>query len=314
MKKLLLSLITSGAALYVSAQSPTMDFEAWTGAAAAIEPTGWVSGNAVTVFPFSNPQSVFRTISPDIHGGVNAMRVTSVALTNNPAPGQLPNPIGLCATGTISFSPLGIEFGYPYTSRPGMVSFWYKYTPNGADSAGLFMALTKWNISTSKRDTIAIGYWITKTTVSTFTQQDVSLTYSLTSIPDSATLIFSSTSLFNTNYSLCMTCGKTGSSLWVDDITFSGWIGIDEHSASNNASVYPNPANNYINIAADATEASFVIVYDAAGKKVVSTAMNGTNRKEAVINTSSLAAGLYSYQILDKDGISLIRGKFSVLR
>jgi hypothetical protein len=310
--------LISGAYFYASAQ-PTWDFDtpAWTGSGASTEPAGWISENAAVLPPlYNNPQSVFRATTPDIHGGTYAMKLTSVTMTSNPAPGQLPNPIGLAATGVVNLSPPSLKFGFPYASRPNMISFWYKYSPMASDTAECFVSL--WNGVT--HDTIAYGFWKTGATVGTYTQQNITLTYDpsfSTEFPDSMAVIFSSTILFNANYSLCMNCGQAGSNLYVDDITFSGWNGINEHPAANDVIVYPNPASAYVTIIADVNEASSVIVYDVTGKAVSSAslnqAMNGMNRKESVVNASALSSGVYSYSIADKNGISLRNGKLSIV-
>ena len=325
MKKIFLSLSISGAFTYASAQSTTLDFETWSGAGANTAPSGWVSENAAVLPPlYNNPQSLFQATSPDIHGGANAMKIISVKMVKNPAPGKLPDPIGLAATGIVNLSPPGLVFGYEYAARPNTVAFWYKYAPSGVDSAGFFVALTKWNTATSKRDTIAIATWNTNATVSTFSQMTLTLTYLLPSIPDSAALIFSSTALINANYSLCMTCGKAGSTLWVDDITFNGWNGVYEYPGSEGVILYPNPvrmdsygANNIINVSVDGNDAVSAIVYDATGRVVASSSLfepSGLNRKGGTINTSSLSSGMYSYSIIDKSSRALRSGKFSVLK
>src|ERR1051326_60517 len=318
MKKILLSLFISGAFVYASAQQPTWDFETWTGSGTSINPSKWISENHAIIPPiYNNPQSVFQATSPDIHGGTYAMKLSSVTMTSNPAPGQLPNPIGLAGTGTVSISPPKLIFGIPYTSRPNSMSFWYKYTPSAPDTAQCLVSL--WNGVT--HDTIAYGFWKSGTAVGSYSQQTITLVYNpaySTEMPDSMAVVFSSTILFNPNYSLCMNCGKAGSDLYVDDITFSGWNGINEHPSSNDVIVYPNPASDYATIIADVNEAYSVNAYDLTGRKISSAnfyqMMSGMNRKETTFNTSSLSAGIYSLSIIDKNGNVIRNGKFSVVK
>jgi hypothetical protein len=322
MKKLILSVITSASSLCLFAQTPTMDFESWTGTGTGVAPSGWVSENVAIIPPiYNNPQSVFNATSPDNHGGTSAMKIVSVAMTTNPAPGKLPDPVGLAATGKVNLSPPSLQFGFGSSSRPVSVSFWYKYAPAGSgDTGGFFIALTSWNTSTNKRDTVANALWTTTAAAASYTQQTVTLNYySTTLIPDSMALIFSSTNLFNTNFSLCMNCGKPGSTMWVDDITFTGWNGINENLNTEGVTLFPNPANESVNISVNAlTDAFEVKAYDATGRIVSTTPLslsNGTmNSKSSVINTSAFASGLYSYSIVDKSGHALRAGKFSVVR
>ena len=308
MKKILLSLSITALSAGAFAQTTTWDFEAWTGN----EPTGWISENELMLL--GNPQSCFKESVPaNVHSGSFSMNLLSVTMTNNPG-NSLPNPIGLAAPGKlVSFVP---KFGIQYTARPNAVDFWYKYTPVLGDTAEFLITL--WNSATG--DTLAAGYWKTGATVSTYASQTVTLTYNpafSTEFPDSMALTFSSTKLFNPDYSLCLNCGAAGSNLWVDDINFTGWNGINEHPSSNNVIVYPNPSTNYANIIADVAEAASVNIYDVTGKMVSSSSLEQTvnmiNRKEGVINTSKFSAGIYSYSILDKSGTSLRNGKFSVV-
>lgn len=313
MKKLFLSLSLSCAAVCAFAQTPTWNFEGWTGSGPVIEPIGWVSGNVLTMIP-GNKQSVFQAIAPDIHGGTYAMKIVTVDVVINPDPTTTPDPIGFVATG--SFSGVTLKGGFPYTVRPASAELWYKYAPSGVDTASFFMWLTKWNATTVSRDTIAWGYWKTSATVSAFTNTGpLTLVYNAafpTTLPDTAGVIFSATG------SGCLTCGNIGSTLWVDDITFSGWNGINEHPSSNGVIVFPNPANEYVTIIADVYDASSVIAYDVTGKIISSTAlkqtMSGISRKEGVINTSTFSAGLYSYAVFDARGNTLRNGKFNVVR
>ena len=301
----------AGTYMYVSAQ-PTWDFETWSGAGASTEPSGWISENELTVV--GNPQSAFKeTTAANVHGGAASMKLVCVTMTN-PIAG-LPNPIGLAAPGKLTgFKP---KFGMPYTGRPASVDFWYKYTPVSGDFTEFLVIL--WNSTT--QDTLGSGYWTTGTAANNYTSQVVTITYNpaySAELPDSMALTFSSSKLFNPDYSFCSNCGKAGSTLWVDDVTFSGWNGINEHPASNNIVAFPNPANDHITIIADVAEATTAVAYDATGRMISSVALNqvltGITRKEGTISTSNLSSGLYVYSITDKNGNSLRTAKFNVVR
>lgn len=313
MKKQILFLLISGASFIGFAQT-TMNFESWTGSGAAIEPAGWISENALT--GIGNAQSAFRDTAPNIHAGTYALKLVSVDMFINPAPASLPDPIGLAATGNLAGTAL--KFGFPYTGRPTMADFWYKYAPTSSgDTASFFLAL--WNGTTG--DTVSYGFWKSGTAVSSYTQQSVVLTHDpahLNVTPDSMAIIFSSTRLFNPDYSFCLNCGKAGSILWVDDITFSGTSGIKENLHADGVTLFPNPASESLNISVDALDAAFsVSAFDATGRIISTTALSssaGMNSKSAVINTSGLSTGLYSYIVNNKKGTSLRAGKFSVVR
>jgi hypothetical protein len=306
MKKLLLATIISGASFCAFAQA-TWDFESWTGT----EPSGWISENELMLL--GNPQSAFQETDPThVHGGTKALKLVSVA---NSVAG-LPNPIGLAAPGRlVSFAP---KFGMPFTSRPASVDFWYQYAPTAGDSAEFLIFLR----NSSTGDTIGFGHWTKGTTVTGYTSQTVPLTYNpahLAELPDSMALTFSASKLFNPNYTMCMNCGKLGSILWVDDVTFNGWNGINEHPSSEGVVLYPNPATDHVTIAVDALNDAFAVrAFDVTGKLVATAPLalsnSAINRRSGVINTFDLSTGLYSYSVLDKNGVALRAGKFSVVK
>lgn len=313
MKKILLSALFCGASLLIFAQ-PTMNFEMWSGSGTVIAPSGWVSANVLTAFP-SNPQSVFKD-STIVHGGKYSMKIFSVTLSNTPG-APIPNPVGLAATGNV----VGTQFkiGFPYTSRPASMDFWYHYVPvSGGDTATCFIYL--WN-GVSK-DTIAAGLWKTSTTTTAYATQNLALTYNpaMSGVtPDSMAIVFSSTRLFNNDTTFCTNCGKAGSTLWVDDVVLNIPSGINDKNISNQGVIlYPNPAVDYIYISVDTEDAYAVNVYDITGKQVRSLVMqesqNGFNKKAATISTANLSNGLYSYTITDKDGNALRAGKLNIAR
>lgn len=307
MKKLILLLFVTASSVCAFAQT-TMDFETWSGN----DPQGWVSGNAIMLL--GNPQSVFKeTLAANVHGGTSSMKLVTVTLTNNPDPTSIPDPMGAAFPGVVNMSPLGLKDGFPYTARPATASFWYKYTPVGGDSSSCFVMLSKWN--GTSRDTIAVG-GLVMMGAAAYTQGNINLIYdgAFSSVfPDSMRLYFSATCYTSLN------CGTAGSTLWVDDITFTGWNGMNEPVSSEGVTLFPNPAVDHVTISVDALEsAASVIAYDAAGKAVASASLtaptNGTNNKTGKINTSALSSGLYSYSIIDTNGNSLRSGKFSVVK
>ncbi len=308
MKKLLLPVFSLCFAVLTSAQTPTMDFETWTGN----DPQGWVSGNAIMLL--GNPQSVFKETTPaNVHGGTSSMKIVTVTLTNNPDPTTIANPMGVAFPGVVNMSPLGLKDGYQYTNRPNTMEFWYKYTPVGGDSASCFVMLSKWN--GTSRDTVAVGGLIMMS-ASSYTQGVVSLIYNpafANTIPDSMRLYFTAT-CYTT-----LTCGTAGSTLWVDDITYTGYNGINDNNlSSEGVTVYPNPATDRAVISVDAAEAHSVLLYDVAGKLIGSTLLNtpagSSNKKTGTLTTSSFPAGLYSFTVTDKNGKALKSGKLNIIK
>ncbi len=283
------------------------------------EPTSWVTGNIlaapIATFPNpnTNPTSVFKTTTAgEFHGGVAAMKITTVKLNQNPlASSGFNDTVGMAVVGQAQLSPSpALKQGFPYTGRPNQLDFWYKYTPTGIDNGGALAILTKWTGST--RDTVAEAYFFIPSGVSAMSSGSVVLVYrpayNAAGNPDTAIVGFSSSigSLFNT-YTVRP---KIGSALWVDDVDLTGThVGIKENSKSNEFRVFPNPATALINFAFNSEEAGKVELYDVTGKKV-----NVVNieDKKARINTDNLANGLYIYRIMDNDKKVMATGKVNV--
>jgi len=93
----------------------------------------------------------------------------------------------------------------------------------------------------------------------------------------------------------------------LDDVEIREGVGINDVQESF-VSVYPNPANNMINVNAT-SNISNVEVYTIAGQKVGDFTANSTN---TTINTSNLTNGLYLMKIHTDNGV--INKKFSVVR
>ena len=57
------------------------------------------------------------------------------------------------------------------------------------------------------------------------------------------------------------------------------------------ANIYPNPANNTINVKLSHAAAGYIALYDLTGKQI--TKVDMTNQTDYQINTASVAAGTY---------------------
>src|SRR5690606_37136120 len=82
--------------------------------------------------------------------------------------------------------------------------------------------------------------------------------------------------------------------------SFWNTVGIEEERTVNVLSVYPNPANDFINIALHAEMPNNVMVniIDAAGRVVMSQNINTTQGiSESRISTAQLNAGIYTVQL-----------------
>lgn len=96
--------------------------------------------------------------------------------------------------------------------------------------------------------------------------------------------------------------------LFIDDVVISGGTTSVAEVSNNEVSVYPNPANNVVNVNAN-SNIDNVEIYSISGQKVGDFTANGTTTS---INTESLSNGMYLMKINTENGV--INKKFSVAR
>jgi hypothetical protein len=90
---------------------------------------------------------------------------------------------------------------------------------------------------------------------------------------------------------------------------YSGIEGINELSDNSKTLVYPNPCTTQITFKYNTESAKHISVFDITGRQVTETTMeNGS----VSLNTSAYAKGIYLFQVNDKSGNMLDRGKFLV--
>ena len=305
MKKFItiIALLTFNFTLYTlncHAQLLNGDFENWSPQYNFENPDHWETLNVLSLF--SNPLSAFKATGIDKHSGNYALKLKTVFLSNNPAPQSLPDTIGYVFSGKIIVSPPSLKLGIPFTDRPKKMEFWSKYVPVGNDTGAISVVLQKWN--GLKADTIADGYFKISTTL-TYSFFQINLHYYSPALPDTAITGFSSS--YN-KYS-----ARIGSTLYIDDVALTGWVGIDESgmSGTDKVQVFPNPAKNNLNILAQSQEADNVQVMDVSGKLVD---VYKIQNYRATINTGAFAEGLFFYEIRDKKNRTLNKGKFNVTK
>jgi hypothetical protein len=93
---------------------------------------------------------------------------------------------------------------------------------------------------------------------------------------------------------------------WVR-MNFDPTIGINEESASIATLVYPNPANEVLNVKMEINNATtgVIAIYNAAGSKVKETSFNAANGVSVEqVSINDLSAGLYTVKITTNDGFA----------
>ncbi|MFZ4740434.1 MAG: T9SS type A sorting domain-containing protein [Bacteroidales bacterium] len=89
----------------------------------------------------------------------------------------------------------------------------------------------------------------------------------------------------------------------------SGVVGINENNLGDNKiEVFPNPANNFINLNG-CIKNSVALIFDSNGKLLYNQLLKSNQNR---INTTDYSDGIYFYQIVDINGKSIEKGKFAI--
>ncbi|MDQ3048659.1 MAG: T9SS type A sorting domain-containing protein [Bacteroidota bacterium] len=86
--------------------------------------------------------------------------------------------------------------------------------------------------------------------------------------------------------------------------------GVNEFSTEE-AIIYPNPAQNELNFVLDTKEQVTIEVMDITGRKIRSVSVTGDR---SVLNTSDFANGTYTYAIFGEQNQLMKRGKFAIVK
>jgi hypothetical protein len=93
--------------------------------------------------------------------------------------------------------------------------------------------------------------------------------------------------------------GYPGSELWLDAISISATADVIE--LSSNLKVYPNPANDLLNV--NISNANFknssITIYNVSGQQLMNSTMSGAN---AQLNIEDLSNGVYFVTVVNENG------------
>lgn len=321
MKKLLLSisaLVILGLPK-ISAQILNPGFETWShdllvsGANdpnSGIGSTGWWDLNALNSPLFgSSPITVYKDSLNPFQGKYCAKIVSQTMTTKSydtikhfDPSFNYPQTNGLIFAANISLS-FKVTTGIPVNNNWQSFSFFYKYYPNGIDTCSCTIAMYHWDAVGKQRVLIGGGVWKTAaSTGSTWTPATVAIVYGTSLNADTAVIVFSAASLYSNP--------KVNDSMMIDSGSVLGIGNIAAHH--DNVNLYPNPAQNQINLAVTGEfQAAKVEVYDITGKAIGTYSMNNNTM---TINTQAYPNGIYFYRLLDNTGAQLNVGKFSVVK
>jgi hypothetical protein len=293
------------------------NFETWAPSFGVEAPTGWLTTDDVYAFYYLDPRGSYKfgavSKSTDAHGGTYAAKLTSTAVqTTSGGSVVVPGELVLGAKTGVYFLdvfPLG---GSAYTSRPTQMQLYYKFSGTVADSALALVYLTK--TINGVPSIVGVGGQ-NLAPAATYTALNVPISYAnnTTTVPDSIHVVLMSgygESLFDaTNGTAFPANIKAGSTLLVDDITFSGAplaVRADA-SVQSQLTVGPNPspAGRFVisSPAQPGLAAAPLTVLDVTGRTVVRQPAQAVPTGQRDLDLSALPLGIYTLRLDSKEGI-----------
>lgn len=254
---------------------PNADFENWTNQGSFDEPDEWHTPNPST--SQIGLVSVYK--STDAYNGSASMKLKSASIFTTVVP-------GMATLGTINVdlqasNPLVIGGGITFTSRPRYIHGYYKYFPAGSDMCHVNAVLIK------AGDTIAIAHFAKNDTVDTWTNFTAEFYYTSDEFPDTLNILVMSSGV---------TGAVSGSELYIDSLSFSGLVGIEDNiNINNQVALYPNPATTFLNIEKNNKniEINKIKIYDITGKLIFEKQNIDTSKNTIKLDLSSYKKGLY---------------------
>lgn len=272
--------------------STNFDFENWTNSGSYEQPSnGWTTLNPIYDLTSFAPITVTKTT--DKYSGTYAAKLESGKIFGV---GTFIG--GLLATGYFDNSALpgqNVKLGVPYNQSPRYINGYYKYLPNGGDSADIFCSLTKWNSSTNSRDTLGWVGYRELNTVSNYTKFSFKINYidSITT-PDSIAILFSS-SAGAQNFQ-----GQEGSTMFIDEISLTNVAGVKELISNEiNIITYPNPTADFVTLITDHDKKYTTEIFSPNGKII----HKGDLYKQQLIDARDWENGMYYLSVKDEKGL-----------
>jgi hypothetical protein len=259
-------------------------FENWVPIGLYENPDGWSSFN--NFYSYGIPEMSFKDTSA--HSGTYALRLISDTATVPPPFGTniLDTLAGFVFIGGSDFSNPGIS----YTDRPLSMQAFVKGTIVPGGNVILMATLRKWNTSTHVRDQVGQAMYFMTSSITNYTQISVPFNYSLPSIPDTLEIKIMAGDVGPGGIIM------PGNEFFVDDISFTFPVGINEQSNDNrsiNISPNPTPGKFAIN---SFEKIDAIKVYNILGENVYS--INNLKQQTSnEIDLSGFQKGIYFVKI-----------------
>jgi len=271
---------------------PNGDFENWMPNTSE-EPDGWVTLNyAKTTVPSA-------TKDVDHYDGNYAIRVETIQTIWGQQLGYITN-------GIIGND--GPEGGVPISLNPSTLTGFYKYVPNGLDTAIAVVMTTRHDIvldSTIVLDMVAIKLPPTNT----YMPFTINLNYNNFPFADTINISFASSNLMDSGAYVGL-----GSALYIDSLNLNFLpVSVENKTEDDVINIFPNPVKDYVSIALSAELAySSIRIFDALGRILYDSDVKAFE-KLLKVDVSQFDSGLYFIELKSNDG-NCYKTKFLINR
>ncbi len=250
----------------IAAQIPNGSFEEWTNG----NPESWQTTNIPIV-----PPSILLD-SDSYSGSLSVKGIVVSDVNNHPFQPYL----GIYGAGAQ---------GFPVTMTYDHFTGWFKSFLLPGDRFRAYIRLFN-----SNQETIAEGALNIDSSVSMWTEFDVTINYFNTEAPVSCAIFFTITD------SSAISSGQIGSYFKVDGLSLASTVGISTYAIENNISVFVKHSDDAIVIKNFRNEKGFhYSVNDISGKNIL---RDQCDCGEVQISTASFPAGIFLLDISSEDG------------
>jgi hypothetical protein len=284
-----------------SQQIPNGSFEYWTDTLGFDIPISWDNPNATlslfSLFPVTKSDDA-------AHGNYSAKlesKLLTVAQGDFVIPGVIT--LGEFKVDFLNFSATlvgGIQFP-DSIDRPEVLTGSYKNYPAANDFTMVTAIFTKYREVNGKRDTIGGGAMFFPDEVDTWTNFSIPIEFYTEDQPDTFNIIVVSSNILFPN---------KDSYMFIDNLAFQPWAGIDDIEIVVETSVFPNPANDKLSFVFGKKINASLNIYNNDGQQIYSGVVNGTDQ---TIDVSSFAAGTFYFGVFEKNK-KISSGQFVISR
>ena len=284
MKKIILVTITSSLlTLSAFAQIPNGGFESFTNMGTYDNPVGWGTMNNTT-----NAMSVYTAQK----GTPGSPGTSYLKLTSKTMGPSVMNAIAV--SGVLDSMTMMPKSGFAYAMRP--INFTGKWQYMAGSAGSVTVTLTRWDVAMNMRMPVATATQTLSGMAMSWANFSIPFTYSDSGNPDTCIIVLKASGSTPSN----------GDYLWVDNLAFSGFTGINENADFlSNMNIYPNPSseNVILDLNFKTTLRTTIELTDLMGKVVLSkNAGELTGESKQTLNVSGIAKGSYFVRIITASG------------